>query len=531
MAGTIDDNVLIRFGHNIETSRGDRINDGKWHQVTTTIGWPTMVIYMDGTLVNQSYHYSTNHDQCSIILGEMSDIHDDSQGDKCFKGEITQLNVYGRLFSTDEIVSTASSCTQNAPGEIVQWVTMDNQLTGDVIKQMPSSCGSLKCPDGYTGKSCETEIDKIPPEVLFCPNDTWIINSKSRLSVGEWEEPIFTDNVEVINVTKSYRIGTVFAWGQYLVAYVAADASGNTAMCIFTLYVLPAISAASNLQGSVAYPSAQCDEDTVNGVISVFKNAMVHLDAVFGICGDGGCIIGNNVRAVCGTGSRKKRQVIQIGITIEFTIPSNSSVQIDTSKIVAEAVKDGSFDTVNITADSNSLIVERIQYCQLGQILVGDLCVNCGLGEFHNTTTDQCVKCPKGSYQDKERQLSCQMCPNDTTTQGMGSTSIEKCFVACDNPGEEQSANDTCVPCPHGSYRSNPSTQPNCAPCPFGYTTEVTGATSEEECLIDEDECKSGNDKCDEFADCINSEGSYRCICQNGYQGDGFTCNGYMKLK
>ena len=32
---------------------------------------------------------------------------------------------------------------------------------------------------------------------------------------------------------------------------------------------------------------------------------------------------------------------------------------------------------------------------------------------------------------------------------------------------------------------------------------------------------------CDENADCMNTEGSHKCKCKAGYQGNGIICKGY----
>ena len=44
--------------------------------------------------------------------------------------------------------------------------------------------------------------------------------------------------------------------------------------------------------------------------------------------------------------------------------------------------------------------------------------------------------------------------------------------------------------------------------------------------LSDDNECESGGHDCDENALCINTEGSYKCDCNEGYNGNGFRCNG-----
>ena len=45
--------------------------------------------------------------------------------------------------------------------------------------------------------------------------------------------------------------------------------------------------------------------------------------------------------------------------------------------------------------------------------------------------------------------------------------------------------------------------------------------------VSDMDECKQGTDNChDTLAECINTDGSFKCQCIEGYSGDGVTCVG-----
>ena len=44
--------------------------------------------------------------------------------------------------------------------------------------------------------------------------------------------------------------------------------------------------------------------------------------------------------------------------------------------------------------------------------------------------------------------------------------------------------------------------------------------------ILDVDECQSNLDNCDVNADCSNTEGSYICLCNVGYSGNGFNCSG-----
>lgn len=44
---------------------------------------------------------------------------------------------------------------------------------------------------------------------------------------------------------------------------------------------------------------------------------------------------------------------------------------------------------------------------------------------------------------------------------------------------------------------------------------------------VDINECVyDGGNKCHEAAECTNTEGSYRCDCEDGYTGDGLNCKG-----
>ena len=40
----------------------------------------------------------------------------------------------------------------------------------------------------------------------------------------------------------------------------------------------------------------------------------------------------------------------------------------------------------------------------------------------------------------------------------------------------------------------------------------------------DINECRDGSSECDENAVCVNTPGSYMCICDVGFVGNGFTC-------
>jgi len=43
---------------------------------------------------------------------------------------------------------------------------------------------------------------------------------------------------------------------------------------------------------------------------------------------------------------------------------------------------------------------------------------------------------------------------------------------------------------------------------------------------VDIDECSFDLGGCDKHASCNNTDGSYSCVCQSGYQGNGIQCTG-----
>ena len=45
-------------------------------------------------------------------------------------------------------------------------------------------------------------------------------------------------------------------------------------------------------------------------------------------------------------------------------------------------------------------------------------------------------------------------------------------------------------------------------------------------CVVDIDECLDKSTGCDSNANCTNTEGSYKCKCNHGYQGNGLNCTG-----
>ena len=46
----------------------------------------------------------------------------------------------------------------------------------------------------------------------------------------------------------------------------------------------------------------------------------------------------------------------------------------------------------------------------------------------------------------------------------------------------------------------------------------------------DIDECRTGVAQCHYNASCVNIPGSFSCVCDSGYTGDGIVCNGKLNV-
>ena len=70
----------------------------------------------------------------------------------------------------------------------------------------------------------------------MCPTAKKVITAITTTRVY-WDEPLFTDNVQVVEIVRSHAPGQVFTWGDFVVSYVAKDAFGNAVSCVFEVYV------------------------------------------------------------------------------------------------------------------------------------------------------------------------------------------------------------------------------------------------------------------------------------------------------
>ncbi|XP_035671935.1 signal peptide, CUB and EGF-like domain-containing protein 1 isoform X8 [Branchiostoma floridae] len=138
--------------------------------------------------------------------------------------------------------------------------------------------------------------------------------------------------------------------------------------------------------------------------------------------------------------------------------------------------------------------------CTLGQIMVGDKCISCSVGSYFKMESGRCEKCPSGTYQDEEGQLTCQPCPSEgsrSATGIVGARNITECGVLyhtilgqC-SPGHfSWDGFVPCIPCELGTFQPDPG-RTSCFSCGGGVGTISDGATSFEHCIVRES-CSAG---------------------------------------
>ncbi|KAM4797488.1 signal peptide, CUB and EGF-like domain-containing protein 1 isoform 5-T5 [Rhinophrynus dorsalis] len=132
-------------------------------------------------------------------------------------------------------------------------------------------------------------------------------------------------------------------------------------------------------------------------------------------------------------------------------------------------------------AQRGAALPEKAENCGFAQQRLGGKCASCPPGTYYHGQMDQCHTCPQGTYQEKEGQLSCDICPGSEGTGPTGATNITACTGQCP-PGHFSSDGfKPCQPCPRGTYQPEGG-RIQCFPCGGGLSTKHDGALSFQDC-------------------------------------------------
>ncbi|XP_021344281.1 uncharacterized protein LOC110444201 isoform X1 [Mizuhopecten yessoensis] len=216
------------------------VHDKLWHHAALT--WSDSghwSVYVDGQIINGGTTYNEQvamPNKQFIVLGQRSAY---PTAHNLFEGEISQVNVYSKALSQMTIQAMANNCTTSQVlGDQHQWPEFSSYIHGNVSVIMPTICGVSTCPPGLKGPRCDKLIDKNPPVVHNCTDDIMIVTDQ-RLNKVDWQEPSFSDDVGVNNITKTHRPGITLSYGQYTVHYTAFDEEKNFAICSFDIFIKP----------------------------------------------------------------------------------------------------------------------------------------------------------------------------------------------------------------------------------------------------------------------------------------------------
>ncbi len=165
------------------------------------------------------------------------------------------------------------------------------------------------------------------------------------------------------------------------------------------------------------------------------------------------------------------------------------------------------------------------------------MCAVCNIGSYQSLPAQtKCNTCSTGYYTDVPQQSVCQPCSpcssNAAITQECSNTQNNR-MCAC-NAGYAGTDGFTCTACVPGKYKVSSGNYPcllcplsqyqpstaatQCLACSTGTYTTTTGATV---C----DTCTACDSNATQLQDCQNNNQDRICACNQGYQGNGYSCS------
>jgi hypothetical protein len=99
-------------------------------------------------------------------------------------------------------------------------------------------------------------------------------------------------------------------------------------------------------------------------------------------------------------------------------------------------------------------------------------CVACKLGEYSDQNTNECIKCPPGTW--------------SGSLAANGVSSCVPCIPGTYNPLAGATSSTACIPCPAGTFGNSTGSdsREKCHSCPVGSVSNVIGAATESTCQV-----------------------------------------------
>ncbi|ETN78501.1 EGF-like domain protein [Necator americanus] len=250
----------------------------------------------------------------------------------------------------------------------------------------------------------------------------------------------------------------------------------------------------------VSYPgTSPCSEASRDALRTRLLASIQAINQKWGLCtltDPTGCV-GARVDVDCSEDfARVKRHAHSFQVRIELPVKRDlvsHSISGQKSKVADalqnEIINQGAFNLEKVLPngrpDLTSFQLLDEFHCQLGQVIVDDLCVPCAPGSYHSVTTSQCEVCAEGEYQPFTGRTECFKCPEGHVTAGEGAINENECKPNCPAGNYFDMGSSQCTPCGFGFFQPRMGSF-ECIPCDVGKTTTTEIGTSEEECR---DEC------------------------------------------
>jgi GCC2 and GCC3. len=111
-------------------------------------------------------------------------------------------------------------------------------------------------------------------------------------------------------------------------------------------------------------------------------------------------------------------------------------------------------------------------------------CLHCPAGTFAGINQKTCTPCPRGFYQNNDRQGVCLKCPMGTYTREEGSKAVQECVPVCGYGTYSPTGLVPCLECPRNSYTGEPPVggHKDCEACPANMFTYQPAAPARNFC-------------------------------------------------
>ncbi|CAG2185791.1 Fibropellin-3,Sushi, von Willebrand factor type A, EGF and pentraxin domain-containing protein 1,Fibropellin-1 [Mytilus edulis] len=544
--GNREDDVLSIYSDRIhlsyfrQTEFNISVTPRSWNHLCVT--WDShdsghWSVYINGWIQVEGNEFGNGQElpqRQKLVFGQATE-----DSNSTFHGMISQVNLYDTVLNESEITKGGKNCSISMPvGSVFRWQEFTSYIsteTAGVNVIEPSLCGSDECPLSYEGEWCNTTEDTEAPTVIYCPEYVQVVTA-NRLNIVNWTEPQFTDNVGIINVVQTHRSGQVFAYGEYDVMYIAYDTENNTAICSFTVYVipfncsLPAPPSNVILTCSTWPEGLQCSVKCQDPRIQSFVEEVPS----FYKCGREGFWDPPRGREfnfpTCAESSSPdgtiKGELVYLGppctlsskqiLNESFVKNMNNwnmefglcpEIGCNFSNITILCMSSGkrrrrsTKSTYNVTFDipvNGSLMSDGVNALPLTQLetmikneefntddfscdaekLVVKPYIKCQIGQILIDTT--CVNCIRGTYYDNTNEL-CGVCPVGQYTDQERQTTCKSCALGYTTESSGTTSSTLCYKtCNIGNYYDKRLL--DCKPCERGYYQDVTGKTTCKSC-------------------------------------------------